>query len=184
MVAEKADIPKTSIEVDSKLIRKMTFEQHGSSLDPQCQMIWKVYSVICSTNISNGENQVVSKSFDVPTVDASDKPQQQPDSTSSTSTLATTVTADGNSDLYKRQCCSLIPAKSDSLPHAHTQAFKVKHSTSRLLLLNKNVIGQKAQVHVILLFRNFNSHELPQCHQRSSKSIKIGKTVSLIKKRS
>ncbi|GJX42748.1 hypothetical protein Tco_0257738 [Tanacetum coccineum] len=25
---------------------------------------------------------------------------------------------------YKRQCCSLISAKSDSLPHAHTQAFK------------------------------------------------------------
>ncbi|GJS66118.1 hypothetical protein Tco_0680682 [Tanacetum coccineum] len=40
----------------------------------------------------NGENQVVSKSFAVPTADASDKRQQQPDSTSSTSTLATTVT--------------------------------------------------------------------------------------------
>ncbi|GJR44522.1 retrovirus-related pol polyprotein from transposon TNT 1-94 [Tanacetum coccineum] len=49
---------------------------------------------------------------------------------------------------YKRRCCSLVPAKSDSLPHAHTQALKVNHSTSRLLLLNKNVIGQKAQVHV------------------------------------
>ncbi|GJS88627.1 hypothetical protein Tco_0771263 [Tanacetum coccineum] len=47
----------------------------------------------------NGENQVVSKSSAVPTADASDKRQQQPDSTSSTSTLATTVTADENSDL-------------------------------------------------------------------------------------
>ncbi|GKB94973.1 hypothetical protein Tco_0981110, partial [Tanacetum coccineum] len=46
----------------------------------------------------NGENQGVSKSFVVTTVDASDKRQQQPDSTSSTSTLATTVTADGNFD--------------------------------------------------------------------------------------
>nr|GFB41340.1 hypothetical protein [Tanacetum cinerariifolium] len=46
----------------------------------------------------NGENQVVSKSSVVTTVDASDKRQQQPDSTSSTSTLATIVTADGNSD--------------------------------------------------------------------------------------
>ncbi|GJW85933.1 hypothetical protein Tco_0159078 [Tanacetum coccineum] len=47
----------------------------------------------------NGENQVVSKSSAVTTADASDKRQQQPDSTSSTSTLATTVSADGNFDL-------------------------------------------------------------------------------------
>nr|GEV36811.1 retrovirus-related Pol polyprotein from transposon TNT 1-94 [Tanacetum cinerariifolium] len=46
-----------------------------------------------------GENQVVSKSFAVTTADASDKCQQQPDSTSFTSTLATTVTTDGNFDL-------------------------------------------------------------------------------------
>nr|GEV24169.1 hypothetical protein [Tanacetum cinerariifolium] len=60
---------------------------------------WKVYSVICSTNYSNGENQVVSKSFAVTTADASDKRQQQQDSTSSTLTLATTITADENFDL-------------------------------------------------------------------------------------
>ncbi|GJU42221.1 hypothetical protein Tco_1195178 [Tanacetum coccineum] len=46
-----------------------------------------------------GENQVVSKSLDVTTDDASDKHQQQHDSTSSTSILATIVTADGNFDL-------------------------------------------------------------------------------------
>ncbi|GJS22474.1 hypothetical protein Tco_0451106 [Tanacetum coccineum] len=46
----------------------------------------------------NGENQVVSKSSAVTTTDASNK-RQQPDSTSSTSTLATSVTADGNFDL-------------------------------------------------------------------------------------
>ncbi|GJY41415.1 hypothetical protein Tco_0428685 [Tanacetum coccineum] len=39
----------------------------------------------------NGENQVVSKSFDVTTADASNKRQQQPNSTSSTSTLAITL---------------------------------------------------------------------------------------------
>ncbi|GJU38465.1 hypothetical protein Tco_1191422 [Tanacetum coccineum] len=47
----------------------------------------------------NGENQVVLKSSTVTTDDASYKRQQKPDSTSSTSTLATSVTADGNFDL-------------------------------------------------------------------------------------
>ncbi|GKG20713.1 hypothetical protein Tco_0380514 [Tanacetum coccineum] len=46
----------------------------------------------------NGENQVVLKSFVVTTTDALNK-RQQPDSTSSTSTLATTVTANGDFDL-------------------------------------------------------------------------------------
>ncbi|GJV15375.1 hypothetical protein Tco_1360698 [Tanacetum coccineum] len=62
-------------------------------------MSWKVYSVICSTNYSNGENRVVSKSSAVTTADASDNRHQQHDSTSSTSTLATTITADGIFDL-------------------------------------------------------------------------------------
>nr|GEY34424.1 hypothetical protein [Tanacetum cinerariifolium] len=47
----------------------------------------------------NGENQVVSKSSIFTIADASDKRQQQPDSTSSTSTLATTISADGNFDM-------------------------------------------------------------------------------------
>ncbi|GJZ60504.1 hypothetical protein Tco_0616320 [Tanacetum coccineum] len=47
----------------------------------------------------NGVNQVVLKSSAVTTADASDKRKQQPYSTSSTSTLATTVTVDGNFDL-------------------------------------------------------------------------------------
>ncbi|GKC33977.1 retrovirus-related pol polyprotein from transposon TNT 1-94 [Tanacetum coccineum] len=34
-------------------------------------------------------------------------------------------------DRFKRRCCNLVPAKSDSLTHAHTQAFKSNHSTSR-----------------------------------------------------
>ncbi|GJS38360.1 retrovirus-related pol polyprotein from transposon TNT 1-94 [Tanacetum coccineum] len=106
-----------------------------------------------------GATTVVSKSSDVITANASDKRQQQPDSTSSTSTLATTVSADGNFDLYNCRCCSLVPAESDSLPHAHTQDSKVKRSAPQL---NKNVIGQKAQVHVIILFRNSDNNQLPQ----------------------
>ncbi|GJV22012.1 hypothetical protein Tco_1371032 [Tanacetum coccineum] len=47
----------------------------------------------------NGENQVVLNSSAVTTVDASDKRQQLPNSSSSTSTLATTVTANGNFDV-------------------------------------------------------------------------------------
>ncbi|GJT25597.1 hypothetical protein Tco_0895534 [Tanacetum coccineum] len=49
----------------------------------------------------NGVNQVVSKSSVVTAADVSVKRQRQPDSTSSTSTLATTVTADGNFDLWQ-----------------------------------------------------------------------------------
>nr|GEW50799.1 hypothetical protein [Tanacetum cinerariifolium]GEX17682.1 hypothetical protein [Tanacetum cinerariifolium] len=59
---------------------------------------WKVYSVICSKNDSNGENQVVSKSSSITTTDASDKRQQQ-DSALDSSNLATTITVDGNFDL-------------------------------------------------------------------------------------
>ncbi|GKE27046.1 hypothetical protein Tco_1442430, partial [Tanacetum coccineum] len=72
MVAEKADISETTVEVDSKLIRKM---------------IWKVHSGLCSTNMSMEKIKLFQKSSTVTTADASDKRQQQPDSTSSTSTL-------------------------------------------------------------------------------------------------
>ncbi|GJU43922.1 copia protein [Tanacetum coccineum] len=48
--------------------------------------------------VFNSVRYVVSKSSAVTTADASDKCQQQHDSTSSTSTLATTVSADGNFD--------------------------------------------------------------------------------------
>ncbi|GJT68908.1 hypothetical protein Tco_1020388 [Tanacetum coccineum] len=114
------------------------------------------------------------KSSAVTTADASDKRQQQPDSTSSSSALATTVTAEGNFDLsyalswkpcqgdslnlpdhrIRRRCCSLIPAKSDSLPHTHTQAFKVNHSASRLLIQNflkdlQTQVDQESQIKMI-----------------------------------
>ncbi|GJR54611.1 hypothetical protein Tco_1405132 [Tanacetum coccineum] len=87
------------------LMSRMMFEQNGSSLAPQCQR--SSYIINDSHNVNdrvesifgplfdeyfNGENQVVSKSFAVTTADASDKRQEQPNSTSSTSTLATTIT--------------------------------------------------------------------------------------------
>ncbi|GKC87904.1 hypothetical protein Tco_1148553 [Tanacetum coccineum] len=72
LVAEKADISKTSVTVDSQMLKY----------------------------ISNGENQVVSKSSVVTTADASDKRQQQQDFTSSTSTQVPIITADGNFDVY------------------------------------------------------------------------------------
>ncbi|GJS76348.1 hypothetical protein Tco_0726229 [Tanacetum coccineum] len=78
---------------------KKNMETMNATVVEPSVMSWKVYSVICSTNHSNGENQVVSKSSTVTTADASDKRQQQQDSTSSTSTLITTITADGNFDL-------------------------------------------------------------------------------------
>ncbi|GKE48256.1 hypothetical protein Tco_1479514, partial [Tanacetum coccineum] len=81
-------ISETSVEVDSKLISKMTFEQN--ELESLFGPLFDEYF--------NGENQVVSTSA-VTTADASDKRQQQPDSTSSTSTLETTAIADGNFDL-------------------------------------------------------------------------------------
>ncbi|GJR07907.1 hypothetical protein Tco_0790559 [Tanacetum coccineum] len=43
-------------------------------------------------------------------------------------------------DRFKRRCYNAVPAKSDSSPHAYTQAFKVNHLASRLLILNFLII--------------------------------------------
>ncbi|GJT90213.1 hypothetical protein Tco_1079058 [Tanacetum coccineum] len=66
--------------------------------DDVCDKLESLFGYLFD-ELSNGENQVVSQSSAVTTADASDKCQQQQDSTSSTSTLATTITADGNFDL-------------------------------------------------------------------------------------
>ncbi|GJT26890.1 ALP1-like protein [Tanacetum coccineum] len=71
----------------------------------------------------NGENQVVSKPSAVTTADASDKRQQQPDSTSSTSTLATTVTADGNFDVNKVSYAIIL----EILPVHPSDTYRFKH---------------------------------------------------------
>nr|GEX38605.1 hypothetical protein [Tanacetum cinerariifolium] len=74
----------------SKLISRMTFEQHGSSLDPQCQKMMFEQHELESLfgplfdEYFNRENRVILKSSAVTTADASDKRQQQSDSTSST----------------------------------------------------------------------------------------------------
>ncbi|GKE72655.1 hypothetical protein Tco_1534696, partial [Tanacetum coccineum] len=82
---------------------------HGSNVDipniHECKQTMDVSAELESlfghlfNEYFNGVNQVVSKSSAVTVADASVKRQQQPDSTSSTSTLSTTVTADGNFDV-------------------------------------------------------------------------------------
>ncbi|GJZ53105.1 hypothetical protein Tco_0607990 [Tanacetum coccineum] len=63
---------------------------------------------------------------------------------------------------YKRRCCSLTPAESDSLPHAHTQATQTyyKHQDSRI---------KKAQELNTKTSANSDIQDLP-------KDIKINKT--------
>ncbi|GJW93791.1 hypothetical protein Tco_0173463 [Tanacetum coccineum] len=86
MVTEKADISESIVKMDSQMMIQ--------KIDS-----WKVHSILCSTNMSMEKIKLFQKSSAVTTADTSDKRQQQPDSTSSTLTLATTVTADGNFDL-------------------------------------------------------------------------------------
>ncbi|GKE39629.1 hypothetical protein Tco_1463034, partial [Tanacetum coccineum] len=59
---------------------------------------------------------------------------------------------------YKRRCCSLILAKSDSLPHAHAQNTKTyyKHQDSRI---------KKAQVLKIKTSANSDKQDLPLRYQ-------------------
>ncbi|GJX22272.1 hypothetical protein Tco_0226717 [Tanacetum coccineum] len=103
----------------------------------------------------------------VTTTDASDKSQQQPDSTSSASTLATTVTGDGNFDVsyalswkpcqgdslnlpdhrFRRRCCSLPSVESDSYNHMLIlKAFQSQYSKSRLAQVDQG--SQIKMIHV------------------------------------
>ncbi|GKD33647.1 hypothetical protein Tco_1249156, partial [Tanacetum coccineum] len=88
------------------LLKKLISQKPYSSLDPNSTKVPTAYMIELEILFGpsfdeyfNEENQVVSKPSAVTTADASDKRQQQPDSTSSTLTLATTVTADENFDL-------------------------------------------------------------------------------------
>nr|GEW01931.1 hypothetical protein [Tanacetum cinerariifolium] len=90
------DIPhihacKQSLDISADLVPQgeITSDQLESLFDPLLD------------EYVNGECKVVLKTSVANTDDASDKHQQQPDSTSSTSTLATTVTANGNVHLFK-----------------------------------------------------------------------------------
>ncbi|GJS91711.1 hypothetical protein Tco_0774347 [Tanacetum coccineum] len=59
---------------------------------------------------------------------------------------------------YKRRCCSLIPAESDSLPHAHAQTTKAyyKHQDSKI---------KKAQELKTKTFANSDIQDLPLRYQ-------------------
>ncbi|GKB66574.1 hypothetical protein Tco_0927986 [Tanacetum coccineum] len=54
---------------------------------------------------------------------------------------------------YKQRCCSLIPAESDSLPHAHAQTTKThyKHQDSRI----KKAQEIKTKTSATLIFKIF-----------------------------
>ncbi|GKG14921.1 hypothetical protein Tco_0354521, partial [Tanacetum coccineum] len=103
MVAEKADISETIIKVDSQMMIKsndvLSTEVHQASETATTSNELDLLFGPLFDEYFNGENQVVLKSSDATTTDASNKCQQQPESTSSTSTLATTATANENFDL-------------------------------------------------------------------------------------
>ncbi|GJR36484.1 hypothetical protein Tco_1212168 [Tanacetum coccineum] len=123
MAGEKADISETIVNVDSQMmIRNNDIKPRTSMSDdictkrfnPRTTMSTKVHQAAESVTTSNeldllfdplfdeyfnGVNQVVSKSFAVTTTDASNKCQHQHDSTSSTLSPATTVTANENFNL-------------------------------------------------------------------------------------
>ncbi|GJZ43727.1 hypothetical protein Tco_0590982 [Tanacetum coccineum] len=84
---------------DSCISKVDSEPSHGSNVDisniHECKQTLDV-SAGTSINVQKEQSLDLSAVFRGSTVDASDKRQQQPDSTSSTSTLATTVTADGN----------------------------------------------------------------------------------------
>ncbi|GJV93180.1 hypothetical protein Tco_1540993 [Tanacetum coccineum] len=107
VVAEKANISETSVTVDSQMMKQKHDPRTTTSIEVPTADMTVMTSMIELESLFgplfdeyfNGENQVVLKSSAITTADASDKRQQQPDSNSSTSTLATTVTVDGNFDL-------------------------------------------------------------------------------------
>ncbi|GJW83377.1 hypothetical protein Tco_0156522 [Tanacetum coccineum] len=102
MVAEKDDISETIVKVDSQMmiqkngVRALSTEVHQAAETVTTSNELDLLFGHLFDEYFNGKNQVVLKSSAVTTTDASNK-CQQPDSTSSTSTLATT--ANGNFDL-------------------------------------------------------------------------------------
>ncbi|GJZ01232.1 hypothetical protein Tco_0519193 [Tanacetum coccineum] len=96
MVAEKDDISETSARMPRTTV---STEVHQAAETVTTSNELDLLFGTLFDEYFNGENQVVLKSSAVTTTDASNKCQQQPDSTSSTSTLATTVTANGNFNL-------------------------------------------------------------------------------------
>ncbi|GJX94847.1 hypothetical protein Tco_0349433 [Tanacetum coccineum] len=100
MVAEKDDISETIVKVDSQMMIQKNDHDHNKAKPRNLngKMTLTKRSTLAPTVSKEVINQL-RQFFRCHTTDASNKRQQQPDSTSSTSTLATTVTANGNFDL-------------------------------------------------------------------------------------
>ncbi|GJT40128.1 retrovirus-related pol polyprotein from transposon TNT 1-94 [Tanacetum coccineum] len=111
----------------------------------------------------NGENQVVLKSSAVTNTDASDKRQQQPDSTSFISTLATSVTANGNFDLVLRIILEILPEHLSD-----TQVFTVKMEILLEPTSNKLLVGLDEQ---LLQPPSSEVDHKPHAHTQAFKSI-------------
>ncbi|GJU62217.1 hypothetical protein Tco_1244052 [Tanacetum coccineum] len=69
---------------------------------------------------------------------------------------------------YKRRCCSLIPAESDSLPHAHTQATKTyyKHQDSRINKAQELNTKTSASSDIQDLPKNYQDYQDNDCQGR------------------
>ncbi|GKA09004.1 hypothetical protein Tco_0688335 [Tanacetum coccineum] len=82
----------------------------------------------------NAGNPSVSKSFALSDNSKQQDTQPTTNNQPTTELITPTITITAEDNMYKRQCCSLIPAESDSLPHAHAQTTKTyyKHQDSRI----------------------------------------------------
>nr|GEY17732.1 hypothetical protein [Tanacetum cinerariifolium] len=70
---------------------------------------------------------------------------------------------------YKRRCYSLVPAKSDSLPHAYAHAQSFKSQTFNIKIVADEQECNWSESSRSFKFCNSNNHELLH-HQRYSKS--------------
>ncbi|GKF24599.1 hypothetical protein Tco_0076921, partial [Tanacetum coccineum] len=171
MVAEKADISETIVNVDSQMIQKN--DVRTKRFKPHTTMSTKVHQAAETVTTSNeldllfgplfneyfnGENQVVLKSSAVTITDASNKRQQQPDSTSFTSTHGLMWSnADGeNLDKMKEKgdACIFVGYSTQS------KAYKVFNKRTRMIVetihVNFDELTQMASDHV-------SSDPDPQC---------------------
>ncbi|GJU25370.1 hypothetical protein Tco_1163991 [Tanacetum coccineum] len=134
--------PSLSLNVDISNIHesKQTLDLSvGTSTNVQKEQSLDLSAAtLCNVNKENLRVWLLKKlisqkpSSAVTTADASDKRQQQPDSTSSTSTLATSVTANGNFDLS--YALSWKPYQGDSLnlPDHKYSIYTLKRETEGL----------------------------------------------------
>ncbi|GJS74331.1 hypothetical protein Tco_0707172 [Tanacetum coccineum] len=124
----------TSTNVQKKQSIDLSAEVHASDIIVMTSMI-ELESLFdpLFDEYFYGENQVVSKSSTITTINASDKRQQQLDSTSSTSTLAKTVTADGNFDFKKDESGIVIRNKGRLVAQGHTQEEGIDYDVDDII---------------------------------------------------